>query len=1118
MKILRGAIFLVLLSGYFEAYSQNVNVTFKYFIDKNKDCVKQPNEDSFFMNQRHNIIIKDNINNRNNYIVNDSAKMLSSIVLNLPKDSNLYFRTYFDSIYNHFSGNVLGFINSPIFIFRLTCQTVDTFFAFKTGNNDTSIYIPLYEYNKDTINSPYDYLTIHGLIVNIQLSKLNFNSCVIIDSTVSFHNYLKAPYKNVIYYKTNWGDGVIDSMYFYNKFSAYPTHKYNKVGQFIIKNYILDSSGNQYLTDSFDIHISPCNRLIGAVYSDTNNNCNFENYEQKFKKKNLYGPSDTSILFVKDSINSNNQFAINTDSLGNYQNNDTLDYLINSSYDLDTGTYYVGVYYPLRKFLSCQDASDSLRGYRKVHFSGYNQTIALDLGVSDSTFIVLKSSNLPLKNTCNGDTTLCNLNISYNGTIKLITDWGDGIKDTLKTIDSGKIKRKHLYGSLGIYKIKNFITDKTFKIIDSIIDSVNSVTCFNLTGKIYFDSIANCQDTNEFKLKNTIFSVYDLANNFISQDTTDSQGNFSFNQGLGIGTYKAQIKNKFLNCASSSNLNGDFYHFSISNGTSNKLEIPIKDTTYILTKKFNFELTGYCILQDAKVIPTLTYNGNKVKSIIEWGDGNSDTLSPYNHNGQKLNHKYSIAGKYFTKFKIFTNNKLTDSIVDSIKILSCFELKGKVFLDKDTNCNYSSTSDQYITYYSVSVRDSTGKSLRTTFTDNLGNYSFMINNYGKLFLYVNDLHSCIPNSKQILLPNNTGGVVIKDIGLNPNTIDYSVYVMHSGIIFPGDESKLRFNYNGLASLNPANYSANIPSKSTIMSANGTNTLSYSNGRMFVNYSTSNIYNQYYIYRYDTTVTGADTFCFNVRLKKVNGEPDTSNNETTICRIALNSYDPNDKSVSIRSMEKSGNFYDKNDYLNYTIRFQNTGTAPARNIYILDTIDNKLDLTTIKYLGSSHNAQLSLDENRLLRIDFKNINLIDSATNSALSQGYIAYSIKPISNLDTGDLIENTANIYFDFNPPIITNTTKNRFIRKSIVVDNGRLSITEKLNNSLAIFPIPSSDFIYFNQTSTKKSYTIQNITGKQVAQGICNERIDISNLEKGIYFISIEIRDKKINLKFVKE
>jgi len=147
----------------------------------------------------------------------------------------------------------------------------------------------------------------------------------------------------------------------------------------------------------------------------------------------------------------------------------------------------------------------------------------------------------------------------------------------------------------------------------------------------------------------------------------------------------------------------------------------------------------------------------------------------------------------------------------------------------------------------------------------------------------------------------------------------------------------------------------------------------------------------------------------------------ANNSTSATRIVRAGYDPNDKQVS-PGLSSPG-YIAGDQVLNYRIRFQNTGTDTAFNIYVLDTISSNLNLETFQMLDASHSMQVQIDEHRVIRWQFDNIRLPDSNTNEPLSHGYINFSIQPNSGLADGIVIPNFADIYFDYNPPVRTNTT-----------------------------------------------------------------------------------------------
>lgn len=153
------------------------------------------------------------------------------------------------------------------------------------------------------------------------------------------------------------------------------------------------------------------------------------------------------------------------------------------------------------------------------------------------------------------------------------------------------------------------------------------------------------------------------------------------------------------------------------------------------------------------------------------------------------------------------------------------------------------------------------------------------------------------------------------------------------------------------------------------------------------------------------------------------EPNTANNMATELRIITGSYDPNDKQGETSSaLSGSQYFLDQDDWIDYTVRFQNTGTDTAFTVQIRDEIDIDLDLFSLQVLGASHAYAPSFGEGRELIFTFEDILLPDSTTDLLGSQGFIRFRLKPNDDVLVGDELENTAGIYFDFNPPIITNT------------------------------------------------------------------------------------------------
>lgn len=145
------------------------------------------------------------------------------------------------------------------------------------------------------------------------------------------------------------------------------------------------------------------------------------------------------------------------------------------------------------------------------------------------------------------------------------------------------------------------------------------------------------------------------------------------------------------------------------------------------------------------------------------------------------------------------------------------------------------------------------------------------------------------------------------------------------------------------------------------------------------------------------------------------------NKSTSLSLITGSYDPNDKTESHAgaiSLSSAVN----GDYLQYTIRFQNTGTDTAYRVSISDTLDDKLDWNSFQVVAASHDYQATISNNRYVSFHFNSIYLPDSNHNEAGSHGFISYRIKTRNNVQAGDQVYNNASIYFDENAPVITNT------------------------------------------------------------------------------------------------
>ncbi len=151
-------------------------------------------------------------------------------------------------------------------------------------------------------------------------------------------------------------------------------------------------------------------------------------------------------------------------------------------------------------------------------------------------------------------------------------------------------------------------------------------------------------------------------------------------------------------------------------------------------------------------------------------------------------------------------------------------------------------------------------------------------------------------------------------------------------------------------------------------------------------------------------------------------------ETVTC-----SYDPNRKSVEPRGFSTAGYVPLDTERLTYTIEFQNTGTATAEDVVLIDPLDPVLDPATMRILGSSHTiTQVFVGPDHIALFRFDGILLPDSGANEPASHGFVRFDIKPMTGLANGTEVRNHVGIVFDQNIPVYTDTTLNTFIDCSL--------------------------------------------------------------------------------------
>ncbi|MCO6483884.1 MAG: T9SS type A sorting domain-containing protein [Flavobacteriales bacterium] len=248
----------------------------------------------------------------------------------------------------------------------------------------------------------------------------------------------------------------------------------------------------------------------------------------------------------------------------------------------------------------------------------------------------------------------------------------------------------------------------------------------------------------------------------------------------------------------------------------------------------------------------------------------------------------------------------------------------------------------------------------------------------------------------------------------------------------------------------------------------------------------------------------------------NTDADLGNNSVQVPVAITGSFDPNDK-VATTSSRTSGTqyFLDLDGWIDYTIRFQNTGTDTAFNIVITDTVPAQLDLGSLEILAASHPNTVSIEDGNVLRWAFDGIQLPDSNVNEPGSHGFVSFRVRPRLPLDLGTGITNTANIFFDLNPPVVTDPSV-------LVVDLSTGLRDAAVPASLWLAPVPVRDVLQVSSPMPLTGVRVFAADGRsllyQPMQGMQGQ-IRVSGLKPGTYVTVGLLHDGgTLRQRFVKE
>jgi hypothetical protein len=242
---------------------------------------------------------------------------------------------------------------------------------------------------------------------------------------------------------------------------------------------------------------------------------------------------------------------------------------------------------------------------------------------------------------------------------------------------------------------------------------------------------------------------------------------------------------------------------------------------------------------------------------------------------------------------------------------------------------------------------------------------------------------------------------------------------------------------------------------------------------------------------------------------INGETDETpiDNIATINQTVVNSYDPNDKTC-LEGTTITPSMV--GEYVHYLIRFENNGTANAQNIVVKDMINiNKFDINTLIPINGSHDFETRISSINKVEFIFQNINLPFDDDNN---DGYVSFKIKTKPNLVIGNTFSNSANIYFDYNFPIVTNNYTTTIQNTLGLQENDFI-------NDIVAYPNPVKDFLNFKTEDNILKIEIFDVAGRIVSSNSVSEnKIDLSELNTGNYVLKLYTEKGIMNAKIIKE
>lgn len=509
--------------------------------------------------------------------------------------------------------------------------------------------------------------------------------------------------------------------------------------------------------------------------------------------------------------------------------------------------------------------------------------------------------------------------------------------------------------------------------------------------------------------------------------------------------------------------------------------------------------------------------------IIYWGDGDTSHIQNANPNfHMMMSHTYPASGVYFPYVVMyqpcldtFSVNVYSMGMVSNQIVIqdSCRQVSGYAFVDANSNCNYD--PQEGIPYALVKAYQM-GQLVAMVYTDQYGYYSMSIgnSNYDLVFdpVYSNSLtSSCGTSTNPTNLNTNTYDfkfscnnvpdlqVSIANNSYSPVFIRYIHYSVKNISCIPANGTTIKIVIPDRVNLVPNCSWNNMGQGYSVVG----DTVVFNS--IFVN-PFGEFYGHLCVIG-DTNLFIGDTLCASIEASTPL-ETNLTNNHAEDCSPVLVGYDPNKKEVAINGIDADG-YVPNNQTMTYTLYFQNTGNAPVLNVVLKDTLPNTLNLNTFQLLDASHPVQFTFNQNELI-FNFYQIMLPDSASDPAGSQGYVKFKIDQKPNLAPGTQIPNDCSIYFDYNPPIVTNT-----VLSIIELPTSKTSLNQ---STFMVYPNPTHDKLFIRSQNSVYNVELYDVRGNLLIKEQSIQQLNLENLPQGLYILKLSNQGDYQSFKIIKE